>query len=71
MPGDADVQGIRRLIDGLTGKSRVTATAIQTVGAEGYDGLLVARVEGRRLAREMKVEQACIAETRIGWWTKF
>lgn len=43
---DPDVQGIRRFIEHLTHDARVTATAIQTVGGKGYDGFLVATVEG-------------------------
>jgi predicted O-methyltransferase YrrM len=43
---DAMVQGIRRLIDRLAGDTRVSATAIQTVGGKGYDGFLLARVNG-------------------------
>jgi len=36
---DANVQGIRRFNDALARDRRLTATAIQTVGAKGYDGL--------------------------------
>jgi predicted O-methyltransferase YrrM len=35
---DASVQGIRRFNDAVSVEPRVTATAIQTVGAKGYDG---------------------------------
>lgn len=41
---DTMVQGVRRLIDRLSGDTRVSATAIQTVGGKGYDGFLLARV---------------------------
>jgi predicted O-methyltransferase YrrM len=41
---DASVQGVRRLMEMLAGESRVTATALQTVGAKGYDGFAIARV---------------------------
>jgi predicted O-methyltransferase YrrM len=41
---DTMVQGVRRLIDRLAGDTRVSATAIQTVGGKGYDGFLLARV---------------------------
>lgn len=44
--GDASVQGVRRLVELIAGEPRVTATAIQTVGSKGYDGLLIARVLG-------------------------
>ncbi|WP_437338296.1 O-methyltransferase [Sorangium sp. So ce394] len=45
-PGSADpnVQGVRRLYELLAAERRVSATAIQTVGAKGYDGLAVALV---------------------------
>jgi predicted O-methyltransferase YrrM len=35
---DANVVGIRRFNEALAADKRVTATAIQTVGAKGYDG---------------------------------
>jgi predicted O-methyltransferase YrrM len=41
---DPMVLGIQRLVDRLAGESRVSATAIQTVGGKGYDGFLLARV---------------------------
>ncbi|MEC5397407.1 O-methyltransferase [Uliginosibacterium sp. H1] len=43
---DTSVQGVRTLFDGLAGDPRVEATAIQTVGSKGYDGLAVLRVTG-------------------------
>jgi len=42
--GDANVQGVRRLADLISGEPRVDATALQTVGDKGYDGFLIARV---------------------------
>jgi predicted O-methyltransferase YrrM len=41
---NASVQGVRRLNDLIAKERRVSATAIQTVGVKGYDGLLVALV---------------------------
>ena len=41
---DADIQGIRRLTEMMAVESRVSATAIQTVGVKGYDGLAIALV---------------------------
>ena len=41
---DASVRGVRRLFDRLASDPRVSATAIQTVGTKGYDGLLLARI---------------------------
>ena len=38
---DPSVRGIRRFMDRLAGTSQVTATAIQTVGVKGYDGLAI------------------------------
>lgn len=38
------VQGTRRFLDRLAAERRVTATAIQTVGTKGYDGLAIALV---------------------------
>jgi predicted O-methyltransferase YrrM len=41
---DAAVQGVRRLNELIAAEPRVSATAIQTVGAKGYDGFAVALV---------------------------
>jgi predicted O-methyltransferase YrrM len=41
---DANVQGIRRFNELLANESRVSATAIQTVGSKGYDGFAIAFV---------------------------
>jgi predicted O-methyltransferase YrrM len=41
---DASVQGVRRLNDMMAVEPRVSATAIQTVGSKGYDGLAIALV---------------------------
>jgi predicted O-methyltransferase YrrM len=43
---DQNVLGVRRLVDMLANEPRVNATAIQTVGSKGYDGLIMARVTG-------------------------
>jgi predicted O-methyltransferase YrrM len=43
---DASVQGVRRFNELLAAEKRVTATAIQTVGSKGYDGLAFALVTG-------------------------
>lgn len=42
--GDPRVQGVRRLFDLLASEPRVTATVLQTVGAKGYDGFVLAIV---------------------------
>jgi predicted O-methyltransferase YrrM len=39
---DADVQGVRRFLELLSTDQRLSATAIQTVGTKGYDGIAVA-----------------------------
>lgn len=46
-PDDDDERVVaqRRLHEMLSGDSRVSATTIQTVGAKGYDGFLIALVE--------------------------
>jgi predicted O-methyltransferase YrrM len=43
---DKATQAQRRLHETLAEDSRVSATTIQTVGAKGYDGFLIALVEG-------------------------
>lgn len=42
---DRDTTGTKRLYDAVAAEPRVTATALQTVGSKGHDGLLVALVE--------------------------
>jgi predicted O-methyltransferase YrrM len=42
---DPNVQGIRRFTDLLAAETRVSATAIQTVGSKGYDGLALLLVK--------------------------
>jgi len=41
---DDNINGVRRLVEALTADSRVSATALQTVGSKGHDGFLVAIV---------------------------
>lgn len=43
---DPSVQGIRRFNERLAAEPHVTATAIQTVGSKGYDGMVIALVTG-------------------------
>jgi predicted O-methyltransferase YrrM len=43
---DANVQGVRHLLDLIAAEPTVSATAIQTVGSKGYDGFILARVRG-------------------------
>ena len=45
---DANVRGVRRFNEALAAEPRVSATAIQTVGAKGYDGFAVALVTADR-----------------------
>lgn len=42
---DPSVQGIRRMFDMMSREPRLSATAIQTVGAKGWDGFAVAIVD--------------------------
>src|SRR5690606_33380689 len=42
--GDAMIQGVRRFYERVKGEPKVTATAVQTVGVKGLDGLAVALV---------------------------
>lgn len=41
---DASVQGVRRLFEAVAAETGLTATAVQTVGAKGYDGFALIRV---------------------------
>jgi predicted O-methyltransferase YrrM len=42
---DAAAEGVRRMADWIRHEPRLRATVIQTVGAKGYDGFLLARVQ--------------------------
>jgi predicted O-methyltransferase YrrM len=42
---DSSVQGVRKFFDMLASEPRLTATAIQTVGVKGWDGLAFAIVD--------------------------
>ncbi|MEV6579008.1 O-methyltransferase [Streptomyces sp. NPDC051582] len=41
---DPRVQGVRRFTELIAGQPKLTATALQTVGSKGYDGLVMALV---------------------------
>lgn len=43
---DASVVGARRVTEAIAAESRLTATALQTVGAKGHDGFILALVNG-------------------------
>lgn len=42
--GNAQVQGVRQMMDAIHADERVSATVVQTVGVKGYDGFLMAVV---------------------------
>jgi predicted O-methyltransferase YrrM len=42
---DAAAEGVRRMTAWVGQEPRLSATVIQTVGAKGYDGFLLARVQ--------------------------
>ena len=44
--GDPSVVGSRRVLEALAAEPRLSAAAVQTVGAEGYDGFALAVVAG-------------------------
>jgi predicted O-methyltransferase YrrM len=44
--GNDGIRGVRRFFELVAAESRVSATAIQTVGAKGYDGFALAIVGG-------------------------
>lgn len=41
---DPDVLGVREMVEVLTAEPRLDATAVQTVGAKGHDGFVLALV---------------------------
>jgi predicted O-methyltransferase YrrM len=43
---DPDIKGSRRVFEMMAAEPRLTATALQTVGSKGYDGLAIALVTG-------------------------
>ncbi|MFE3905236.1 O-methyltransferase [Streptomyces sp. NPDC059153] len=44
--GDPKVQGVRRFTELVAADPRLSATALQTVGSKGYDGLMMVLVTG-------------------------
>jgi predicted O-methyltransferase YrrM len=48
---DASVKGVRKLNEMMAAEKRISATAIQTVGSKGYDGLAIAVVVDGPAAR--------------------
>jgi len=42
---DANTRGARELFDAIAAEPRLSATALQTVGAKGYDGFAIAMVD--------------------------
>lgn len=42
---DLDIQGVRRFLEAVAANPRLSATAFQTVGARGYDGFALVRVQ--------------------------
>ncbi|MER5364730.1 O-methyltransferase [Streptomyces sp. NPDC002722] len=44
--GDPKVQGVRRFTELVAAEPTLSATALQTVGSKGYDGLMMALVTG-------------------------
>lgn len=40
---DRSVQGVRAVVEGIAARGELTATALQTVGIKGRDGLIIAR----------------------------
>jgi predicted O-methyltransferase YrrM len=46
--GDSSSQGIRRFMEQMAGETRVTMTALQTVGNKGYDGFAIGIVNDAR-----------------------
>jgi predicted O-methyltransferase YrrM len=41
---DADVLGVRRLVDAMAAEPRIEVTTVQTVGSKGYDGFALGLV---------------------------
>jgi predicted O-methyltransferase YrrM len=44
---DPNVQGMRRFLELISSEPRLSATALQTVGSKGYDGIAIAIVQER------------------------
>jgi predicted O-methyltransferase YrrM len=44
---DPNVQGVRRFLELISSEPRLSATALQTVGSKGYDGIAIAIVQER------------------------
>jgi predicted O-methyltransferase YrrM len=51
---DVSVLGMRRFFDAVTQEPRVSATAVQTVGAKGYDGFAILLVKEAGASRALR-----------------
>ena len=83
--GDPSVDGVRTMMDAIQRHPRLTAAGIQTVGAKGYDGLVLALVgDAPRAAADpldillrhdawatREVLRACAALTDEQWHRRF
>ena len=61
---DPNVRGTRRLYEQLSSDTRLSATAIQTVGSKGHDGFVVALVTSRAGLKRRKNRRRPSVEAR-------
>jgi predicted O-methyltransferase YrrM/uncharacterized damage-inducible protein DinB len=60
--GDASVDGVRTMMDAIARHPRLAAAGVQTVGAKGYDGILLALVGPQRTVPERTAPEPTTTE---------
>jgi len=68
--GDASVEGVRAMMDLVARHPRLAAAGVQTVGAKGYDGLLLAVVTKEEPPRTRSAEPLELLLEHNAWATR-
>jgi predicted O-methyltransferase YrrM/uncharacterized damage-inducible protein DinB len=68
--GDAGVDGARKMMDMVAQHPRLEAAGIQTVGAKGYDGMLIALVAGQPCGAAQAHDPLAISLEHNAWATR-
>jgi len=68
--GDASVDGVRVMMDMVSRDQRLSAAGVQTVGAKGYDGFLLAVVGEVRTARAAPTDPLDMLLAHNAWATR-
>jgi predicted O-methyltransferase YrrM/uncharacterized damage-inducible protein DinB len=68
--GDAGVDGARKMMDMVAQHPRLEAAGIQTVGAKGYDGMLIALVAGQPCGAAQAHDPLALSLEHNAWATR-